>query len=566
MTTDGSIQDPMNEAPGNTLPGISMKANTKTCLWISSCLLFGLLIIAVGILAWVPPVSRDALVHHLAVPKLWLQHGGMVEIPELVFSYYPMNVDLLYAIPLYWGNDIAPKFIHFTFGLATSGLIFMYLKRRLNRIYASLGAITFLSTPIIVKLCISAYVDLGLVFFASAGLMCVLRWHENTARPTYLILASLCCGLALGTKYNGLIVLLFMTFLVVFVSTRSNSKRNTSHTAAIWSGLIFCLLAILIYSPWGIRNYIWTGNPLYPLFNTWFNPAATQDSQTLLPLVFRKLSYHETWWQIVLVPLRIFFQGQDDSPQFFDGQLNPALLILPVVFLVSSAWGPSSTKRQFETGVWAFFASFVILIVFFQSHMRIRYIAPAIPGLVILSIFGLEYLLALFARWLPANNTVLLKILTPMIVVLMLSVNTVYVLNQFRIVRPFDYQSGHMTRDQYIEKFRPEYAVIQHANQYLSGDASILSLFIGKRGYYSNRKMRFDQEMFASAIHGSNSQDDLRRKFVEHGLTHLLVRYDLLGNWSNQNLDEKQKQIVISFLNNRDLLLLAKNGHGLYKL
>ncbi|MBU2623293.1 MAG: hypothetical protein KKD92_13335, partial [Proteobacteria bacterium] len=73
------------------------------------------LAVSVIILSSVPPVSRDALTHHLAVPKLYLNHGGMYEIPSVIFSYYPMNLDLLYLIPLYFGNDIVPKYIHFLF-------------------------------------------------------------------------------------------------------------------------------------------------------------------------------------------------------------------------------------------------------------------------------------------------------------------------------------------------------------------------------------------------------------------------------------------------------------------
>ena len=98
----------------------------------------------------VPPVSKDALVHHLAVPKLYLEHGGIYEIPFMVFSYYPMNVDLLYVIPLYFGNDTVPKLIHFVFALLTAWLLFGYLKRRSNTLYALFGVIFFLSIPIVV--------------------------------------------------------------------------------------------------------------------------------------------------------------------------------------------------------------------------------------------------------------------------------------------------------------------------------------------------------------------------------------------------------------------------------
>ena len=93
-------------------------------------LLAGLIAVLAGcivILASVPPVDRDALTHHLAVPKLYLKHGGMVEIPSVPFSYYPMNLDLLYLIPLYFGYDIVPKYIHFAFALLTAWMIYGYI-------------------------------------------------------------------------------------------------------------------------------------------------------------------------------------------------------------------------------------------------------------------------------------------------------------------------------------------------------------------------------------------------------------------------------------------------------
>jgi len=86
------------------------------------------LIAAIVLLCLVPPVSRDALTHHLAVPKLYMEHGGIHEIPSIPASYNPMNLDLLYLIPLYFGNDITPKFIHLSFALLTAWLIFWLSK------------------------------------------------------------------------------------------------------------------------------------------------------------------------------------------------------------------------------------------------------------------------------------------------------------------------------------------------------------------------------------------------------------------------------------------------------
>ena len=129
------------------------------------------IVLLIALLAWVPPVSRDALIHHLAIPKLWIAHGGIYEMPASPFSYYPMNLDLLYTIPLMFGHDILPKIIHFIFGLLTGWLVFKYIQKRISRTYGLMGALFFISIPVVIKLSITVYVDLGLMFFSTAALL-----------------------------------------------------------------------------------------------------------------------------------------------------------------------------------------------------------------------------------------------------------------------------------------------------------------------------------------------------------------------------------------------------------
>jgi len=136
-----------------------------------------------------------------------------------------MNLDLIYIFPLYFGNDIAPKLIHFTFALLTAWFLFRYLRRRLNNSYALLGIVFFLSIPIVVKLSITAYVDLGLIFFSTASLLLLLRWVESHFEFRFLVFSAIFCGLAMGTKYNGLITFFLLTPFVTFTYSRySNDK------------------------------------------------------------------------------------------------------------------------------------------------------------------------------------------------------------------------------------------------------------------------------------------------------------------------------------------------------
>jgi len=231
-------------------------------------------------MATVPPVSRDALTHHLAVPKIWIEKGIFTELPSIPFSYYPMNLDLLYMIPLYWGNDIVPKYIHFAFALLTALLIYTHVKRRLNRMYGLLGVLFFLSIPVIVKLSTTVYVDLGLIFFSAGALFSLIDWYEKGFRIRDLLLSALFCGLAMGTKYNGLIVFFLLScFVPVIYIRRANKsahKRNqtASQFKALGFGIVFVVGSLLVFSPWMIKNLHMTGNPVYPLYRNIFSSAA----------------------------------------------------------------------------------------------------------------------------------------------------------------------------------------------------------------------------------------------------------------------------------------------------
>ena len=234
-----------------------MQKVSRTSEKFTVAVLIGLilfLVVSVGFLASVPPVSRDALTHHLAIPKLYIRQGGMIELPHIAFSYYPMNLDLLYLIPLYFGNDILPKYIHFLFALFTAGLLFWYLNRRLNTRYALFAALFFLSLPVIVKLSITVYVDLGLVFFSAAALIFMLLWAESEYKVSYLLLSAVSCGLALGTKYNGLVILFLLSLFIPFVYLRTERGIQFAQAKAVGFAGLYLMVALLVFSPWMIRN------------------------------------------------------------------------------------------------------------------------------------------------------------------------------------------------------------------------------------------------------------------------------------------------------------------------
>jgi hypothetical protein len=541
---------------------------------------------AVSILAAVPPVSRDALTHHLAVPKLYLDAGGMVELPAIRFSYYPMNLDLLYLLPLSFGNDILPKYIHFAFGLLTAGLIYLYLKRRLGTAYGLAGVLLFLSLPVIVKLSITVYVDLGLVFFSFASLYFLMRWAEARLHWKYLALSAVFCGLALGTKYNGLGVLFLHTLFVGFISARKASAAGEqAETAAAPATApkmhpLVCLalyagVAALVFSPWAVRNVIWKGNPVYPLYQRVFQaadpagqpsdrPALQKDDRPRTPFYRRKFLYGESGWYAALTPVRIFFEGRDDHPQFFDGRLNPYLLVLALLALCRIRGDPP--RIRFEKKLLAVFAGCYLLFVFFSIDMRIRYIAPIIVPLTLLSVYGLQRGITAIRGLPQSRGKKLISAAAGLVLAAMVFLNAVYLMQLFRQVDPLSYISGRVDRQAYITRHRPEYTVYRYANDRLEADARILAIFLGNRRYYLDREVAFSEKTLKRSVEGAASWETILQDLRGQGFSHLLIRYDIFQHWSQNIFDPQSLAHMADFFQNGTRGLVAAGGYGLYAL
>jgi hypothetical protein len=551
--------------------------NGATWLKIFLLAAFFILTAAIVILAGVPPVSRDALVHHLAVPKLYLRHGAIYEIPFMVFSYYPMNLDMLYLAALGLGNDIVPKFIHLSFGLLTAWLIYGYLKKRLNAIYGVLGALFFLSIPLIIKLSITVYVDLGLIFFSTGALFLLLRWVNEGFEPKHIILSAVSCGLAMGTKYNGLIVCFLLTLFVAFLYARKGGKGWYGGLKALGYSGLFVAVSLVVFSPWMIRNYQWKKNPIYPLYNSLFNPASppktggqqasSGGSGRVGLFSYREMIYKETLPQIALLPVRVFFEGRDDDPRYFDGRLNPFLLILPFLafFPRRRTGGMHASDR--DKNVLLSFSVLYFCFAFFTRDLRTRYLAPIVPPLVILSVLGLGHFRALLSGWKNGSlKSHLGSVVSGLVVLGLLSYNSAYLVGQFEEVSPISYLRGELSRDQYISRYRFEYPAMQYINSDVPSKAVVFMLFLGNRGYYCDRDYVLGEGRFKRLVEKASDPSALLEGLSRMKVTHLAVYAPIFDRWARDNFSAYQRHLLKSFFSGKTRLLFHQNQVGVYEL
>ncbi len=557
----------------HTIKNVILSAYAMHILWVM-------------LLASVPPVSRDALTHHLAVPKLWVGQGSIYEIPEILFSYYPQLIDLLYTIPLFFGHDIATKYIHFSFALLTAFIMFLFVRRRISDLWGALSGLMFLTVPIIFKLSITAYVDLGLIFFTTATLFSIAIWFEETDKIKWLLIASICSGLALSCKYNAIVSFLILSLLVPFFFLRS--QKNSQHSQqlnAIKFSLLFVTVSLLVFSPWLIRNYNLTGNPIYPLHHKLLVPKGSffknpnslsnyeavirqtieQDllkkEKSLGPLLTRKLVYDESLPYTLLIPLRIFYEGEDDNPQFFDGRLNILLLLLPVWLL----W-LVRRKRNFqpkEIVLFMAYSTLLVLLTFFTTDMRSRYISTIIPPLVVLSTYSM-YLTNQYLKQVLFSKASA-RLLTLSLVFLYLIPNFIYSIKLYIKTDPLPYITGKINRSNYIKKHSPEYTSITIANESVLPGKKVLGLYLGNRHYYFTVDVVLLNTLFVKIVENSDSNINIANSLHNLGFSHILVNRILFNNWLHET-NKKSQILVTNFFSQNTQHIFTDNAYGLYEI
>lgn len=514
-----------------------------------------LLVLAVEIvLGLLPPISRDELTHHLAIPKLYARAGRIVEVPMAPYSYYPMLVDMLYTPWVHWGYDFVPKWIHALFGFLTGLLVYAYCAGRMNAVYGLLGFFFFVSTPVIARLSHWGYIDLGLAFYTTAALICLLRWRENRQKLGSLSLAALSLGFALATKPNGLVAALLISFLFLLVIVKP-PRLSMGHTGA--ELFLYGALALLPFTPWLTKNWAQTGNPFFPFLGQFFRqrlqPAAEGASFAGLDIfVKRELLYGESVWQILALPVRLFFFGRDDNPQFFDGVLTPILVVLlPWAF---------KGKGADEKKLLASFALLFLAYAIFLVDLRVRYILPIIPPLVILAVYGIFNLylrikrpvylffgLLFFAGW-----------------------HGVYLWRYVVAADPLGYLTGSESRDAYLDRKLPEYAAFRYVNHETPAAAKIYLLFVGRRAYYCERDYFHDggdlPGFLLAAIRSAKSAAEIEAALKQKQITHLLAREDLLASFLSHNLSPAETARWNRFVETRLEVKFRGRGHAVYEL
>lgn len=203
----------------------------------------------------------DAQLYHLPFAVNWLQNQNTFSVFYSAFAgpigYYPANheIFLLWNL-LPFSSDILVNFVNIPIYLLIFFLVWNFGEKLEIGVYGGAAFLILLfSSPFFLRQAVIPASDIFQAFFLMCAVYYIfLLFKEKNKLHIALFVAAI--SVALGTKYSGLIYSLpiIFAFHLIFL-------RKMSFISHILVFLSYCAVGGYFY--W--RNFIFTGNPIFPV-------------------------------------------------------------------------------------------------------------------------------------------------------------------------------------------------------------------------------------------------------------------------------------------------------------
>ncbi len=469
--------------------------------WLGALGLSLILIIALGSFFWAlaPAVRYDSVSYHLAVPVRYIEAGRMVEIPESFQTYFAHYGEMLYVIAFALGDQPLPGLINFAAGILLAVQTF-YLGVQLgNKVVGWIAAVIILSLPIIGIESATTYIDIFLALFVTSALHVAFLW-EQSENKRWLILVGIFSGLALGTKLNALLILVPFWGLLGIRLYQKNTRFDRL-------ALFVLLPASFLWSPWLIRDWLWTGNPVFPNLNLIFQSPEWFDRNFFI-------------FQPTLNTLQRFLYfpwlGIADSHNYYHEAPGSVLGALP---LLSLPWFYGRHKIGVQY-LMLFLAALLAMGLLFGFGAHARYLMPLFPLLSVLAALNVESL----GSFLFAQRRVLGISFLFLGLVYVFSTRLAFTVRWWEIPERYPIQiwRGKETQAQFVDRILPVYGAFEFLDQH--GRFKVLSVGNELRLYTNSEifGIFFSKEAYQT-IHDAATSDDLAQNLSHGNYDYILV-------------------------------------------
>lgn len=468
-----------------------------------SILVIGLIALSALIHALGPAWDYDGLMYHLSGPAIFLASHRIQPNLDIWYINGPFAIEMLFTFGLANGDAIFAKLIHYAFGWLYVAAAVMAARRWLGNREAWLSSVVLLGMPTLPIWAAFAYVDLGWAAFEFLAACSAVRWWQSRS-GRWLILAGLLAGLAMGSKYTGVAGFVAIACLVAFLARRQGPAYMLRSMSA------FAGIALLVASPWYLKNWLWFGNPVYPLY--FGGPGWDADRLRVYMAYLGSFGAGRDFSDWLLLPWNIYARNSQFGAVM--NQIDVPSLLFPLLLLypLRRAPKPITLLLGFAAGrsvLWAL------------GSQQTRFLLPAFPAMALATGHLVHRLIRPGPRKMPWH--IFLPSLAVGLSGLTLFYQAVVMLKYAPHLPVAGWESSH----QFLMRIVRDYPAVDFVNRNLPEDSRVLQLGDG-RNFYCPKRCVPDPDHFrwAAQISRSSSAAEFASWMRGQGFTHVLMSWE----------------------------------------
>jgi hypothetical protein len=290
-------------------------------------------------------------------------------------------------------------------------------------------------------------------------------------------------------------------------------------------------LGVAIAAPWYLRTWARTGSPLFPFYlDLWpaHAPGWDLERSRLYTTLFSLYGDVSGPLDYVWTPLRLAVAAQPDQPPFYDGVLGIAVLFALPMF----AW--ALWRRRLDTELrLALLLSGCLFVFWLFSSQQLRYLLPAAPALAVGIAVAGSGLAAPSRRVFGALLLAAAALGLPVIAAWFLT------LDPTRVVL------GGEPRETYLARRLDYYPYYDTVNRELAPTATVWLIDMRRDTYHLERAafsdFIFEDYTLTRYVREAASAEDIRARVHAAGITHLLVRHDILFDYARSPIVDERR-------------------------
>ncbi|MFN2274249.1 MAG: ArnT family glycosyltransferase, partial [Anaerolineales bacterium] len=318
--------------------------------------------------AAVPAWDYDGLMYHLVGPRNYLLNGGIYPDEQIWYTNGPFSIEFLFTTGLAFGDVLVPKLIHLFFGVLYVLSTWAFARRWFGNSTAWIAMALLLGMPTLPIWAGFAYIDLAWSLFEWISLAATLEFILNH-RPVSLDLSAIFLGFALSTKYLALMGAVVIGALLLWDSR--HRLRGLVPITLRFGGIVGAIAGL-----WYLKNLLWFGNPVYPLY--FGGPGWSPDRLRLYNDYLHSFGTGSSVLSLLSMPVTIFTRHE-----LFGAVMNRNDILNPLFLLIFLF----PFIRNNRNSRFLALAAAIRFLLWFTGSQQIRFLLPIDPALAILASF-----------------------------------------------------------------------------------------------------------------------------------------------------------------------------------